>query len=165
MKTRDAYLDEALFSRFLQVLPQTSVELVVEHENRVLVAKRRNEPAKGEWFVPGSRLYKGERFTEAVDRIAREELGIEVTPVRQLGAFNHFWSSGAFPEVSKTHTVNVVYHVRPEDPTQIQLDDQHEAFVFTDGSDFHLHPQIVEYLDLIGIDAEGATPQQEGSER
>jgi hypothetical protein len=28
-----------------------------------------------------------------------------------------------------------------------------------------LHPQIVEYMDLVGIDAKGATPQQKGSER
>lgn len=152
MKTQHEHIEEEQFSNCLQVLPQVSVELVVEHEARVLLAKRRNKPAKGEWFVPGSRLYKGESFAEAVDRVAHQELNIEVCRVGQLGAFNHFWSSGAFPSVSETHTVNVVYHVRPEDPSSIELDDQHERFVFTDGSEMELHPQIEEYLRLLGLE-------------
>ena len=41
-------------------MPQPCVDLVVEYEGGILLTRRQNEPAKGEWFWPGSRLYKGE---------------------------------------------------------------------------------------------------------
>ena len=34
-------------------VPLVSVYLVIEHDSGVLLGKRENEPAKGEWFVSG----------------------------------------------------------------------------------------------------------------
>lgn len=151
MDTQHKEIPAETFASCLRLLPQVSVELLVERDGEVLLARRLNEPAKDEWFVPGSRLYKGESFSEAVDRIAAEELGIEVKIISQLGAFNHFWQRGAFPSVEETHTVNVVYHVRPSKEAVVQLDDQHGDYIFSDGSDIDLHPQIIEYLQLAGL--------------
>ena len=35
-------------------VPLVSVDLVIEHDGGVLLGKRENDPAKGEWFVPGA---------------------------------------------------------------------------------------------------------------
>lgn len=150
MQVHDVHIDAEQFARFLHQMPQVSVELLVEQNGEFLLARRKNEPAKGEWFVPGSRLYKGETFNQAINRIADEELSIRVHVVGQLGTYNHFWESGAFPTVEETHTVNVVHHVRPKEGESIQLDEQHEGYLFTDGTDVDLHPYVDQYLsDLV----------------
>jgi colanic acid biosynthesis protein WcaH len=60
-------------------VPLVSVDLVVRHDGGAVLGRRQNEPAKGEWFVPGGRVHKDERLTDAVHRVARTELGSDVT--------------------------------------------------------------------------------------
>ena len=43
---------------------------------RYLTGLRSNPPAQGAWFVPGGRIRKNEPLALALDRIAREELGL-----------------------------------------------------------------------------------------
>lgn len=128
MEVHDEFLPEARYAAFLERMPQACVDLVVEHDGRVLLARRENEPAKGDLFWPGSRLYKGEELTAAVARVAEEELGIAVDVEEQLGANAHFWDiSEESADVSR-HTVVVVYRVTPADgDPDLRSDDQHSA--------------------------------------
>jgi len=103
METHDERIPEETFAEFLSRLPQVSVELFLETERGVLLVRRTNEPAKGEWFWPGTRLYKGERFPNAVRRLAKEELGLDVDVGEHLGTYEHFWDTGAFDSVDNTH--------------------------------------------------------------
>ena len=148
MKLHDVYLSEELYTDFLTHMPETCVELVLQHRGTVLLAKREIEPAKGEWFWPGSRLYKGEPTEEAAHRVAREELGIEIELESLLGVYSHFWDRSAqSPEVSR-HTVNVVYRARPvEDDPRISLDDQHGEFRWLDDIEPELHEYVRTYIE------------------
>lgn len=60
MQVQEEHIEDELFSEFVQHMPQCCVEIVVTTDDGVLLAERTNEPVKGEWFWPGSRLYKGE---------------------------------------------------------------------------------------------------------
>lgn len=143
-------IPDDLFAQFLDRMPQVSVELVLEHEGRVLLLERCNEPAKGEWFWPGTRLYKGEEFERAVRRLAREELGLAVDIERRLGVYSHFWEVGAFPGVETTHTVNVVYLAHPRGDAgefSLTLDEQHGDVRWIDAVDDGLHEYVVRYLE------------------
>lgn len=144
----DEWISEETFGECLSKLPEATVELVVEHDGGVLVAKRTNEPAKGEWFWPGGRLLKGETFEQAVRRIAAEELSIEVAIQRQLGAFNHYWEDISGRAFDSRHTVNVVYHVTPQgEHPDIELDDQHAEYRIISGPDPSLHEYVNRYLE------------------
>jgi len=156
MDVHDERIPEETFAAFLDVMPQASVEIVLEQEGSVLLVRRNNEPAKGEWFWPGTRLRKGETFERAVRRLAWGELGIEVAIESQIGVYNHFWESAAHPGVESTHTVNVVYHVRPasdrnapDDPgsQSIDLDAQHDDYRFVDRIEPDLHEYVERYLE------------------
>ena len=70
-------------------VPIVSVDLVVKRSDGIVLGKRTNEPAKGEWFVPGGRVQKGETRVEAVHRITEEEFGVSVDVIESLGAFEH----------------------------------------------------------------------------
>lgn len=146
MKVHENHIPDDLFTAFLERLPQVSVELFLETDRGVLLLRRRNEPAAGEWFWPGTRLLKGETFEAAVQRLAREELGITVDLKAQLGTYEHFWDAGAFDDLETTHTVNVVYRGTTGAPEDIILDNQHDRMRFVEEPDGSLHEYVNEYL-------------------
>jgi len=152
MDIHDERIADDSFAAFLDAMPQVSVEIVLEHDGSVLLVKRTNEPAKGEWFWPGTRLYKGETFERAVRRLGREELDIDVAIGSQIGVYNHFWETANLPDVESTHTVNVVYHVHAVDGiSELVLDDQHDEFRFVDRVEPTFHKHVKRYLDDSGV--------------
>lgn len=59
--------------------PQLAVGAVVlDDQRRLLVVRRRDEPAAGRWSVPGGRVEPGETVRGAVRREVAEETGLEV---------------------------------------------------------------------------------------
>lgn len=157
MKVYDSRIPDDLFAAFLERLPQVSVELFVETDRGLLLLRRTNEPAAGEWFWPGTRLFKGETFETAAERLAREELGIEVNLGPLLGTYSHFWDNGRFDGVETTHTVNVVYRATTATPEDVVLDDQHDAIRFVEQPDESLHDYVNEYLRDAGYSGQEGT--------
>ncbi len=118
----------------------------------VVLARRENEPARGEWFVPGGRVHKGERLTDAVQRVARDELGTAVTVERTLGAYEHFYDTADVDDAGGKHYVPVGYVVRTFEAS-FDLDDQHSAVrVFSPETlPDDLHPYTAAYLEDAGL--------------
>lgn len=140
-------------------VPIVSVDLVVVDGDSVILGKRMNEPAKGEWWVPGGRIRKHERLEDAVDRIAETELGIPITIERELGVYQHFYDIADVPNANGKHYVPTGYLVTPE-TTDLSPDNQHSEFKrFSNPFDeIYLNPYVEEYLDDAGIFSEGDEP-------
>ncbi|PSP86140.1 ADP-ribose pyrophosphatase [Halobacteriales archaeon QS_1_68_17] len=128
MEVNDGRIPEETFATCLAHMPQPCVDLVVAYDGGILLTRRRNEPAKGEWFWPGSRLYRGERLDDAAVRVAREELGLDPVAIERLGVSEHFWDCSSVAGLDSRHTVPVVYRVTPEGTQSIALDDQHDDY-------------------------------------
>lgn len=144
-------IPRAEWETIVRNVPIVSVDLVVRRDGGVVLGRRRNEPAKGEWFVPGGRVHKGERLEAAVHRVAREELGVVVTIERSLGAYDHLYDVADVPEAGGKHYVSHGYLVRPE-TTEIALDDQHDdARVFPLAEMPDLHEYVRAYLREAGL--------------
>lgn len=147
MEVHDEFVPEDLYADFLERMPEVCVEIVVEQDGAVLLALRDIEPAEGEWFWPGSRLYKGEQTEAAAHRVAREELGIEVEIRGLLGVYSHFWDRSAQSADVSRHTVTVVYRATPTDPDpNLSLDDQHADYRWLDEPEPDLHEYVRRYL-------------------
>jgi ADP-ribose pyrophosphatase len=59
--------------------PQIGVGAVVFNDKgEVLLVKRRNEPAKNMWTIPGGRLKAGETLKQTAEREIFEETGIKI---------------------------------------------------------------------------------------
>jgi colanic acid biosynthesis protein WcaH len=151
MDSEDGWIPEAAFATGLRHMPQPCVDLVVAHDGGVLLARRTNEPAAGEWFWPGSRLLKGERLDDAVDRIAAAELGLTVADAERLGVSEHFWESTSVPGVDRRHTVVVVYRVTPAPPVEVTLDDQHDGWRILREPEADCHEYVREYVDRFDL--------------
>jgi len=152
METHDEFVPEETFGACLDVLPQVCVELLLGDDDGVLVARRTNEPAKGTYFWPGGRLYKGERLADAARRVGREELGIAVELGDRFGVYSHFWDRSSVAGTDSRHTVNVVFHARRRDPgADIVLDDQHDDYRFVDEPDADCHAYVHEYFEALSL--------------
>ena len=127
-------------------VPIVSVDLVVVHDGHVALGKRRNRPAKGEWFVPGGRIRKHECLDAAVDRVAREELGVEVAIRERLGAYEHLYHDAELDEVGGKHYIAFGYVVESEEAPR-PADDQHAEFELFDEAPEGLHEYVRQYID------------------
>lgn len=65
--------------------PLIAVGAVVVKDGELLMVRRKNDPGKGLWSVPGGRLELGEYVVDAVEREVREETGLEVEVKGLLG--------------------------------------------------------------------------------
>ena len=58
--------------------PIVGVGAVVVCDGKILLEKRKNEPGKGKWSIPGGLVELGEGVEQTVIREVREETGLEV---------------------------------------------------------------------------------------
>lgn len=135
-------------------VPVVSVDLLVRYDAGVVLGKRSNEPAKGEWFVPGGTVFKGERLEDAVHRVADEELGIDVEIEDRLGTYEHFYETADVPGVDGKHYVATAFVVTPvgaEAEVETPRDDQHSELRTVERDDEELHPYVSRYLRDAGL--------------
>lgn len=136
------------FRTIVANVPLVSVDLVVLHRGGVVLGKRRNEPAKGEWFVPGGTVLKNERLEDAVHRVAREELGVDVTIRDRLGAYEHFYDTSEFDDVDSKHYLANAFVVEP-DSEEFVADNQHGELRTLTPPFPDLHPYVERYLQAL----------------
>ena len=71
--------------------PMVTVDAIVfaffKTEIKLLLVKRRNEPFKGKWALPGGFVGIDEELEDAVERELAEEAGITDVPLEQLHTF------------------------------------------------------------------------------
>ncbi len=116
-------IEEGLYKEILSVIPVLCVDLLVEVDGRFLLVKRSNEPLKGEWWVPGGRVLKGETLLDACGRKTMEELGVEVAVSGPVGVYEDFFDRNPLGVPGDIHMVSVVFKAVPKS-MNIKLDGQ-----------------------------------------
>ena len=73
-------ITESLYREIISVLPIICVDVVIRNKSgKVLLARRKNEPIKGHWWVIGGRILSGESAQQACIRKTLEETGLKIT--------------------------------------------------------------------------------------
>ena len=95
-------LDKQIFEVVVKSSPLVSIDLIVKNEDKVLLGKRVNNPAKGYFFSVGGRIFKNEKINDAMARIAQAELGVSLQSAPKfIGVFEHFYDDSDFNSVSR----------------------------------------------------------------
>jgi len=68
--------------------PSLAVDGVVFKDNTVLLIKRKNDPFKGFWALPGGFVEYGEKVEDSVVREVSEETGLETRVNRLVGVYS-----------------------------------------------------------------------------
>lgn len=111
--------------------PLVGVGGVIHKDGKFLMVRRRFEPNKGRWALPGGLLELGEDPEEAAKREVREELGLEVEVEGLLQVANEVILDDAGKV--RYHFVLVDYLMRPVSE-KITLNEESDAYDWFDPS-------------------------------
>jgi len=104
--------------------PRLTVDGVIIKNKKILLIRRKNEPFKGKWALPGGFVSYGERVEDAVVREVKEETGLDTKIQRLLGVYSD-------PERDpRGHTVSIAYLLSPKEGAPKGGDDALEARFF-----------------------------------
>ncbi|MBI2971173.1 MAG: NUDIX domain-containing protein [Candidatus Aenigmarchaeota archaeon] len=135
--------------------PVFSVQAVIDFgaagKPQVLLLRRAEEPAKGEWWIPGGMVLKTESSGKALRRIVKRETGLRCTIVRQLpSAREVFRNVPGIPDgIADCMTEN--YLLRPPPQARIKLDATSTDFRMATAIDKDLHPYVKKHLMHSGL--------------
>ena len=138
-------LDDQTFETVINSTPLISIDLLVKKDNKILLGKRINKPAQGYLFSIGGRVYKNETIDNAMMRIAKNELNIELklTP-RFIGVFEHFYDDSIYQDVS-THYVNLAYEIKIEGTLNLPSE-QHNEYQWLTIDELLKSKQVYKYV-------------------
>lgn len=81
--------------------PLVGIGAVIIRDGMILLEKRKNDPGRGEWSIPGGLVELGEDIEQAVIREVKEETGLEVVDPEHIDVVNN---------VTKDRDGKVKYH-------------------------------------------------------
>ena len=143
-------LNDKTLLEIVNSIPLVSIDLVMRNTaGEVLLGKRVNRPAKGNWFVPGGRIRKNELILDSINRISEAELGISLTsgPPRFLGVFEHIYDDNFLGEAGvNTHYVVLAYECQIEDDARLELDSQHSETKWWSVNELLNNPDVHKYV-------------------
>lgn len=95
------FIPSNLYNQIMKLISIASVEAIVVMDKVLLFLRRKNQPAKGQWWFPGGRIRKGESLEQALHREVREETGLEISAYKFINVY-----SRVFPE---RHDITIAY--------------------------------------------------------
>ena len=146
-------IPDSIYGQILENTVVSAVDAIIHQDEKVLVALRKQEPCKGQWWIPGGRQEKGETGEEAIVREVREETGLDVKVERFVGVYDAIFDKTAFPNVKTgVHYVARVYLVTPQDGAQnVRLDSTQRNFRWIDKIEDDLNDYVRVALKQSGV--------------
>jgi 8-oxo-dGTP diphosphatase len=104
--------------------PKLTVDGAVLKNNKILLIKRKNNPFKGKWALPGGFVEYGEKVEDAVIREVFEETGLKTSIIKIIGVYS---DPNRDP---RGHTVSIVYFLDIKEGELKSNDDASDAKFF-----------------------------------
>lgn len=134
------------YKYIVENMPVVCVDgLIVNQNGEYLLVKRKNEPLKGEYWVPGGRLLKNEKLEDAIRRKMVEEVGIGVKILRLIGFFEVVFDKTHLDLKGGFHAVSFVFLLNPLEEN-IVLDNQSSGWKWFK----ELPPMLLDILQPFG---------------
>lgn len=149
MKVIKGPFPDEFYKKLLQFTPVPTVDFVVVHDGQFLMGLRKNKPARGQWWIPGGRIWKGETQAMAIKRKLKEETGLVPASVKLVGVFDAMFPDSMFGV--SNHSITTVYRIKPKTIKVLKKDSQHGEFQWFKKIDPKWHPYVKEQLRAAGF--------------
>ena len=117
------FIPESLYKEISKIMPIPCVDLLVtDREEKVLLVKRKNEPAEGQWWFPGGRVYYGESRQAAAIRKLKEECGLVANDFAEMGTYDVMLNLQKMKGMS--HGITTLFSMKVLDTSPFILDSQ-----------------------------------------
>ena len=144
------FIPQNLYNQIMENVPIPCVDIAVVQDGAVLLVRHDDAPAKGQWWVPGGRVLKGEMMADTARRKAREEVGIEC----HIGPIVHT-AETIFPDGPNgipVHSINSCFFLYPvEKDAKPKLDEHHKEWKWVKSIPERLHPYVERCLLGAGL--------------
>ena len=97
--------------KFLEIyskVPKLCVDLIIKTKKGIILSKRDINPNKGKWHLPGGTVLFGEKLTDTIRRVAKEETSLNLHVQETLGIMEFL------PPSVHAHTISIVYLCKPK---------------------------------------------------
>ena len=133
-------IPSVLYEKIKALIPIPSVEAIIMKDDSLLFLRRKNSPAKGEWWFPGGRIRKGETFKETLFRKVKEETGLNIEIINLVGVYNRI-----FPN---RHDITIAFLCRCFDE-RVFLNNEHSEYIFSKDIPSDIHSFLLETIQDI----------------
>ena len=137
----DGFIPDPLYDKIVKCMPIPSVEAIIVKDGKLLFLRRKNSPARRQWWFPGGRIRRGESVEEALLREVKEETGLTVTKYRLVNVYSRI-----FPE---RHDITIVYLCEC-DQEEVMLNSEHSEFKFFKELPEDIHPYLLKAIQDSG---------------
>ena len=114
------------FKAIYSKVPRLCVDLIIKTDGGILLTLRQKNGYEGQWHLPGGTVHYREAVEDSVSRIAKEELGVEVSVERLVGYIECFSEE---QERGFGYAISLVFLCKLKTHT-FKLDDQVEKMGF-----------------------------------
>lgn len=145
------FIPQEIYNLIISNIPIVCVDICIVKENKILLVKRKDAPAKGEYWIPGGRLFKGESLEECALRKAYEEVGLRCKIIKKMLVESTVFNDG--PNEIPVHSVNIAFQLKPEED-KVCLDshsDDYYWFTLNEEIPQYFHPYIVNCFKLVDL--------------
>jgi colanic acid biosynthesis protein WcaH len=123
------FIPEEEYSKITAVLPILCVDCLIIHEQKCLLLRRTREPAKGQYWFPGGRVFKGETIQNAALRKAREEVNLNCKYEKVISIEETIFEQQG-EMLSDIHTVNICCHLSVNGLESLTIDESHDGYIW-----------------------------------
>jgi colanic acid biosynthesis protein WcaH len=118
------FVSDELYSQFVKCLPIVCVDIIIEYKNKFCLVKRKDDPLKGMYWVPGGRVMQGETLKAAACRKLKSECGISALEKDLFleGLYQDFFDQSAFGK-HPYHTISIVFKIKLDEMVEVILDE------------------------------------------
>lgn len=116
------------YGKVLDNLVVACVDVAITCHNSILLDLRQNQPIKGNWWIFGGRVNKGETLQEAAKRGVYRELSLvieDISRFKELGVYNLRWPLRREPVATNgCHHLLVAHQIELTDSEKDQVDNK-----------------------------------------
>ncbi len=139
-------INKNLYKKIQENIPICCVDLIIKNsKGEFLLLKRKNEPAKGQWWPVGGRVKKGESLEETAKRKAKEEAGLDVVLKKALGVGETIFKNGPFG--NSVHTINIVFLAVCDKKYEVKIDNQSSDFKWLKKADKSCNYYVKKFVE------------------
>lgn len=135
-----------------QYLPIACHDVLIEYQGGLLLIIRNNLPAKDILWMIGGRIKRGMPILDSLKKKVKEECGLEIDNVVELGTGRTLFTTDPFGHGKGTDTVNWVYFAKGSG--DLKLDTLHKKPTIIKPKDYtsafrqSLHPYVRGFMDM-----------------
>lgn len=144
----DVGVNKLSYKEFLdsfKKVPRAAISMVmIDEENRILLTKRKEDPFKDFWHLPGSFVIKNESIKNCIKRVLREELGFN-----NNFSFELLFISEDIDKDPRGHVLDFIYEIKIDSDAQIAPVGRTKELMYFDKIPANIgfnHPDVLKRL-------------------